>query len=287
MRSANHIAATLAGVGQFAMPRREPRRNSRGADYQDVPRPIVGLTHEFPAGFVDPWHSHKRAQLLYVASGVVHLMTDGATFVMPAHRAAWIPAGMPHEGRCRSHTICQTLYIDAEACTGIADVCRTFDVSPLLHALILEATTLPIEYDVSGRDGRIMALILDEIAAATSAPLRVPMPRHPRLLRVCRSILANPTQQLTLDDCARLCDMGRRTFTRLFRRETQMTFNAWRQQVRLMEAFGRLVVGEPVARAAEDVGYRSPSAFARIFRSTFGVAPTQYLASGPYSRMKG
>jgi hypothetical protein len=148
--------------------------------------------------------------------------------VLPAHRAAWIPAGVAHEARCLGSVSGQTLYIDADACAGLSDSCRVFDVSVLLHALILEAATLPIEYDVSGRDGRIMALILDELAAATSVPLRVPMPRHPRVLRVCRSILANPNQQLTLDDCARLCNMGRRTFTRLFRHETQTTFIAWR-----------------------------------------------------------
>jgi AraC-like DNA-binding protein len=260
------------------------KTKTRGADCQDVPRPIVGLAHEFPAGFLDPRHSHKRAQLLHVASGVLHVTTDAATFVMPAHRAAWIPAGVPHEARCPSSAQVQALYIDADACAGLSDTCHVFDVSALLQALILEAASLPIEYDVGGREGRIMALILDEIAAATSVPLRVPMPRHPRLLRVCRSMLANPTQQLTLDDYARLCDMGRRTFTRLFRRETQMTFTAWRQQVRLMEAFGRLVVGESVARAAGDVGYRSPSAFARIFRHAFGVPPTRYLAAPALSR---
>lgn len=275
MRSLSNHISTRGGAG---VPRMEPRRSSRGADYQDVPRPIVGLAHEFPSGFVDPLHVHKRAQLLYLASGVVHMTTDAATFVMPAHRAAWIPAGVAHEVRCCGSVSGRTLYIDADSCDGLSDTCRVFDVSVLLHALILEATTLPIEYDIGGRDGRIMALILDEIAAATSVPLRVPMPQHPRLLRVCRSILANPTQQLTLDDCARMCDMGRRTFTRTFRRETQTTFTAWRQQVRLMEAFARLVVGESVARAAVDVGYRSPSAFAGMFRKAFGVPPTQYLA---------
>lgn len=252
-----------------------------GADYEDAPRPVVGLAHEFPSGFVDALHAHKRAQLLYVTSGVVHVTTDSATFVVPAQRAAWVPAGVAHEVRCCGNVSGRTLYIDAGACEGLSDQCRVFDVSVLLHALILEATTLPVEYDVGGRDGRIMALILDEIVAATSVPLRVPMPQHRRLLRVCRSILANPTQQLTLDDCARMCDMGRRTFTRLFRREMQTTFTAWRRRARLMDAYGRLVVGESVARAAADVGYRSPSAFGRMFRDVFGVAPTQYLARSP------
>lgn len=253
-------------------------RSTRGADYQDVPRPVVGLAHEFPSGYVDSLHTHKRAQLLYVAAGVVHVTTDAATFVMPAHRAAWIPAGVAHEVRCCGNVSGRTLYIDAVVCGALSDTCRVFDVSVLLHALILEATTLPIEYDIGGRDGRIMALILDEISAATNVPLRVPMPQNARLLRICRSILGNPTQPLTLDDCARMCGMGRRTFTRTFRRETHTTFTAWRQQVRLMEAFARLVVGESVARAAVEVGYRSPSAFAGMFRKAFGVPPTQYLA---------
>ncbi len=36
---------------------------------------------------------------------------------------------------------------------------------------------MPIEYDVDGRDGRVMTLLLDEIAAAPSIPLHVPCRR--------------------------------------------------------------------------------------------------------------
>ena len=92
------------------------RRSGRSADYQDVPRPVVGLAHEFPSGFVDPPHAHKRAQLLYVAAGVVQVTTDGATFVLPAHRAAWIPAGVTHEVRCVGNVSGRTLYVEAHAC---------------------------------------------------------------------------------------------------------------------------------------------------------------------------
>ncbi len=68
--------------------------------------------------------------------------------------------------------------------------------------------------------------------------------------------------------------MGRRTFTRMFRRETHMSFAAWRQHVRLMEALSRLATGEPVTAVAFDVGYNSPSAFTAMFRKAFGAAPT-------------
>jgi AraC-like DNA-binding protein len=260
-------------------PRKTARRSTRGIDYQDVPRPVAGLADEYPPGFVDPRHSHKRAQLLYASAGVTSVTTDDASFVVPPCRAVWIPPGVFHEVHCRGHVSVRTLYIDPQARTDLSPTCRVVDVSDLLRALILEAIRLPIEYDVEGRDGRIMALILDELAAAPTIPLHVPMPQDPRLMRVCRAILDNPAQSDTLDDGARMAGMGRRTFTRMFRRETQTTFAAWRQHVRLMEALSRLAGGEPVTTVAFDVGYNSPSAFTAMFRRAFGAAPTQYLSN--------
>lgn len=254
-------------------------RSTRGIDYQDIPRPVAGLADEYPPGFVDPRHSHKRAQLLYASAGVFSVTTDDASFVIPPQRAVWVPSGVAHEVHCRNHVSVRTLYIDPKAREDLVDSCRVLEVSDLLRELILEAIRLPIEYDEYGRDGRIMALILDEIARAPVIPLHVPMPQDARLLRICRSILENPAHTDTLDDWARIAGMGRRTFTRLFLRETQTTFAAWRQHVRLMEALARLAGGHPVTNVALDVGYNSPSAFTAMFRRAFGAAPTQYLSA--------
>ena len=254
-------------------------RSTRGIDYQDVPRPVAALSDEYAPGFVDPRHTHKRAQFLYASTGMTQVTTDDASFVVPPQRALWIPGGAAHEVHCRGHVSVRTLYVDPAARPGFATTCRVVEVSALLRALVLEATTLPIEYDVDGREGRIMELILDEICAAASIPLRVPMPQDARLMRICRAILDNPAHTDTLDDWARVAGMGRRTFTRQFRRETDLSFAAWRQHVRLMEAMSRLAMGEPVTAVAFDVGYNSPSAFTAMFRKAFGTAPTRYLQS--------
>ena len=160
----------------------------------------------------------------------------------------------------------------------LPEKCRVIEVSDLLRALIVEATRLPIEYEVDGRDGRVMRLILDDIMSSQAAPLHVPMPRHARLVPICVAILQDPAQDDVLDDWAEQARMGRRTFTRTFRRETGMSFAAWRQDVRLLEALSRLATGETVTRVALDVGYSSPSAFAAMFRRAFGVPPTHYLS---------
>lgn len=261
-------------------------RSTRSSDYQDVPRPVAALADEYPPGFVDPRHSHKRAQFLYAITGVISVTTDAASFVVPPQRAVWVPGGVAHEVHCRGHVSVRTLYIDAHARAGLTDTCRVLEVSDLLRELVLEVMRLPIEYDENGRDGRIVALVLDEIASAPSIPLHVPMPQDARLMRICRSILDDPAHSDTLDDWARIAGMGRRTFTRLFRRETHTTFAAWRQHVRLMEALSRLASGEPVTTVAFDVGYNSPSAFTAMFRRAFGAAPTQYISMIPAPKVE-
>ena len=178
---------------------------------------------------------------------------------------------------CRGTVTCRTVYVTPDAVPGLPTVCRVIEVSDLLRALIVEATHLPIEYAVNGRDGRVMALILDDIIASQSAPLHVPMPHHPRLVPICVAILRDPAQHDVLDEWADIAGMGRRTFTRCFRKETGMSFATWRQNVRLIEALSRLALGETVTRVALDVGYNSPSAFAAMFRRAFGVPPSHYL----------
>lgn len=268
--------ARTAGSGRGAA-----ARSTRGIDYQDVPRPIAGLADEYAPGWVDPFHSHKRAQLLYASAGVTSVTTELASFVVPPQRAVWIPSGVAHEVHCRGNVSVRTLYIDPQVRSDLPTTCQVLEISSLLRELILAAVTVPIEYDIAGRDGRVMQLILDEIVAAPVIALHVPMPQNPRLLRICRSILENPAHTDTLDDWARVAGMGRRTFTRTFLRETQTTFAAWRQHVRLMEALSRLASGHPVTTVALDVGYNSPSAFTAMFRRAFGVAPSKYLPMMP------
>lgn len=253
-------------------------RSTKGADYQNVPRPVAALSDEYPAGFHDPRHSHARAQLIYASKGVMLVMTDQASFIVPPQRAVWVPAGTPHEAYARRQLSIRTLYVSVEACASMPKTCRVIEVSDLLRELIIEAARIPVEYDVDGRDGKVMELILAELRTMHGAPLQVPMPGNERLVRVCMAILKDPAQNDALDEWADAAGMGRRTFTRTFRKETNVSFASWRQQVRLMEALSRLTTGQSVTDVAFTVGYSSSSAFTAMFRRTFGVPPTRFLS---------
>lgn len=250
------------------------------AKLQDIPRPLAALADEYPAGHIEPSHWHRRGQLLYASKGVMSVLTPAGGFVVPPKRAVWLPPMTPHEMRCREKVSLRTLYIDSQSNPHLPSTCCVIEVSELLRALIIAAVDIPVEYDFGGREGHIMALILNEIGAMPVAPLSAPIPADPRLARICRTLFREPAQNQNLAYWARAARMSRRTLTRLFRRETGMSFAAWRQQVRLLEALSRLAAGQSVTAVALDVGYLSPSAFTARFRQTFGTTPTHYCTHG-------
>lgn len=248
----------------------------RSLDLPLTIRPVVGMDDEYPAGYVDGFHSHDRTQLSYALSGVMAFVTDDSTYVLPPNRAIWLPAGTRHQVSCRGPVTFNLLYIDPDLPTPCGQ-CRVFDVSLLVHALIQEVLTFDHAYDETGREGRIVRLLLDEIGRMPATPaVSAPMPRDARLRRVCDQIVADPADQRDLDELARLAGMGRRTFTRSFRQETGMAFAMWRQQVRLMAAISLLGEGKSITSIAYDVGYESPSSFTAMFHRVLGVAPSHY-----------
>jgi AraC-like DNA-binding protein len=238
-------------------------------------RPVCGLTDEYPPGFVDPVHAHDRIQVLYACSGVMSVVTPTTSFVVPPQRAVWLPAKMLHEVSCRGPVSLRTLYIDP-ALYAEAPECRVIEVSDFLRALILKVVSFGHDYDRDGHAGRIVAVLLDEIATMPIAPYGATMPSDERLLRVCKAILADPADNRDVDQLACIAGMARRTFTRAFKRETGMGLAVWRQQVRLMQALSLMAAGRPVTTIAFDVGYDSPSAFTAMFRRAYGVPPSMY-----------
>jgi AraC-like DNA-binding protein len=103
----------------------------------------------------------------------------------------------------------------------------------------------------------------------------VPAARDARLRRVTEALHADPSDNRDLAQHADAAGASARTLARLFRRETGMSFDQWRRQLRLAEAAARLAQGESPARAAAAVGYASGPAFGAAFRAAFGTTPGQ------------
>jgi AraC-like DNA-binding protein len=119
-------------------------------------------------------------------------------------------------------------------------------------------------------------LLIDEIVAAPVLPLSLPLLDDARLAQRCRRFLEHPTAQDTLDLWSRQLGLSRRTFTRLFKHETGLTFATWQRRACMLAALPRLLRGERVTTIAYDLGYSSPAAFTVMFKQLVGLAPDAY-----------
>lgn len=251
----------------------------RSTDYVLSARPVIGLKDEYPANFVDPAHSHRHAQLLYARAGVMTVVTGQCSYAVPPQRALWLSAGVTHEVSCRSDVSLRTLYIDPSEEREGEPPCHLVEVSDFLQALIIEVVNFDTSARMDERQELIMRLLLREIWRMPHAPYQVRMPEDRRLAKACQLITENPANDADLDEIAAAACMSRRAFTRLFRRETGMSFAVWRQQVRLMEALSMIEAGSSITATAYEVGYNSPSAFSAAFHRTFGISPSNYRSN--------
>ncbi len=234
------------------------------------------MPKDFKSGFEIAPHRHERAQLIYATAGTMRVSTGDGVWVVPPQRALWMPTGVRHSIVMSGDVTMRTLYLRDDAARGMPGTCRVLPVSPLLRELVIRATELPLRYDETGPAGHVVALLLAELHGAGTLPLQLPMPRDKRLRLICETLLASPGDPRTLEQWASSANASARTLARLFVAETGLTFGAWRQQARVLEAMGRLGGGAPVTEVALDLGYDSVSAFSAMFRRAAGASPRQY-----------
>lgn len=239
--------------------------------------PVTGKAIDYPSGFVVPSHSHPTAQLIHAVRGVMVVAAAGGQWVVPPTRGLWMPAGEAHRIRMVGEVQVRTVYIRPDASPSLPGDAKVVGISALLRELILAAIEVGQPYGADSRDGRLMQLLLDEVAVLPGLPLRLPQPTDPDLLTICRALAEAPDDPSTLGEWAARLGVDAKTVQRRFARHTGMTFGQWRQQARLITALEQLASGAKVVDVALNLGYGSPSAFTTMFKRQFGATPSAYF----------
>ncbi|NJP97357.1 helix-turn-helix transcriptional regulator [Nonomuraea sp. FMUSA5-5] len=235
-------------------------------------------------------HRHDTHQIAYAGRGVISVTTDAGTWVAPANRALWVPAGTVHEHRAHGDTDLRLVGLTHNP-LGLNRP-AVLAVGPLLRELIIAYTGDPSHdaadarrdgRDSQGRAGdsqgrageraRLLAVLLDQLKHAPEQPLHLPTARDPRLAAVCAVLHRDPADPSPLARLAARAGTSDRTLARLFRAELGMTFPQWRTQLRLHHALLLLADGLPVTTVAHRCGWASASAFIDVFRRAFGYTP--------------
>lgn len=242
-----------------------------------LPQTVVAYGRELAEGETLPFHRHRRAQLVYASRGVMTVSTRSAAYVVPPQRAVWMPGGVDHRIDARSAVAMRTLYVEAGAAPDLPTEVCVLQVTPLLRELIVTAVAAGPSCEPGSPQSRIMSVILDQIGSQPVTSLALPMPSDLRALRVAQSLMANPADSRNLGEWAKAVGASKRTLSRLFTAQTGMSFQAWRQQRRLLRALELLATGDSVTSVALELGYDNTSAFIAMFRRCLGTTPTRYL----------
>lgn len=201
----------------------------------DVKSTITTLARDYPNGHAVPLHFHDRDQLVYASRGVMTVRTGNGTWVVPPHRAVWIPAEIPHTITMSGLVAMRTLYLKPRLAKRLPRECCVINVSTLLKELILHACTVRALTKSVKWQMHLVAVILHQLEAVQMVPLQLPNLSDPRLVRIAEILTGNPRDSRTLAQLCKRTGAGKRSVERLFQKEIGMTFGRWRQQLRLMQ----------------------------------------------------
>ncbi|AQH03026.1 AraC family transcriptional regulator [Burkholderia sp. KK1] len=221
-------------------------------------------------------HSHACGQLIYPQLGGVLLETGNSLIRLAPDRAAWIPEGVSHGIAIDRSFRYYSLYISRELLQR--DETCVLPVRPLMRELILDASQWASE---SSDVATAKALVLvDEIQRAQSIDSAVRIPDDPRIENICRTLEQNPGSAKTLDDWADEAGISSKTLQRYFVSATGMSFQQWRNRVRMAKAVELHAGGLRIIDVAMTVGYSTEGAYAQAFRKFYGYPPSRLRLDG-------
>lgn len=219
-------------------------------------------------------HRHSLHQIVYPSAGAVSVTTPAGTWITPANRAIWIPAGCWHEHKFHGHTQFHAVALDPARYPRVPAAPAVLAVSPLMRELIVACS------QADGTDTeehhRMLAVLHDQLRApGIGEPLWVPTPVDDRLRAACALIAGNLHEPLTMRQIGDRIGVSPRTLSRLFSDELAMTFPQWRTQLRLQHALVLLAERRDVTSVASECGWATASAFIDTYRRAFGHTPGQ------------
>lgn len=245
---------------------------------------VIVVNFPMTQGAQFDWHTHEDHQLAWALKGVLIVLTDAASYVLPPTRALWIPAALRHETRSSGVATMRSLYLRPDRCPLTWSEPTAVAITPLIAELI---GYLGGDLVHGAPRARAEALLFDLLTPVSLATVDLTLPLDPRAREVADAVLASPHDARDLASWGREVGASQRTLSRAFVAGTGLSFGRWRTRARLQVALPLLAAGLPVSAVAHRVGYQTSSAFVEAFRKETGVTPGEYFRSAVVGRRPG
>ncbi|MFD5642795.1 helix-turn-helix domain-containing protein [Streptomyces anulatus] len=235
-------------------------------------------TGTFPTPEPTEWATtaHREHELLWSTTGNVTVEAAGHLWMVPPSLGIWLPAGTPHRVRASAGAVTYATFLSPEQVavdwTGVVGI----PMGRLLRELLLhnQNEEMPAEARL-----RLQRVGVDLIRPVRTVSLDIPLPKTPELLTIAERIIADPADDRTTEEWARMIGLSGRTLMRWFQRDTGVSLTQWRILVRVRSALIDIAAGKPVVAVSRRLGYANPSTFIDLFRQVTGHTPAAYFRS--------
>src|SRR4051812_39300942 len=112
-------------------------------------------------------HTHDWDQLTYATAGVLKVSTHDSSWIVPAHRAVWVPAGTVHAEQMFAPVSVRTLYFAPRVARTLPRDCRTLNISTLLRELILHVSRIGALDRRNRSHAHVIGVLLDLLTSVS------------------------------------------------------------------------------------------------------------------------
>lgn len=220
-------------------------------------------------------HEHKKGQLLYAPQGCMTFALDNSICILPPTKAVWIPPHTSHRAVMTNVVAYRSLYFDCSK-YSCPDEIVMIEVNDLLKALIDKMALWEWEIEET-KTQATSNLFWEEFYQAKQFELSLPLPSDRRLTGFRKAMTKGDFIAPELNQLSQTVGASSKTITRLFKAETGMSYQDWRQQWRLLKAIELLCEERQVSDVAHCLEFSSDSAFIAFFKKQTGQTPLSFM----------
>ncbi|MED7789692.1 helix-turn-helix transcriptional regulator [Francisella sp. 19X1-34] len=222
-------------------------------------------------------HHHNYGQLMYCLKGIIEVRIAEKILVIPSANAIWIPENIPHAAMRDSPVNYYNLYFCTDRLVNLPKNVQVFSVSPFLHELIRKVLTFR---DNSKKEKNVITVLIDQLNSVELQDYyKLSIPNNKTIKAIYEYIINDLSKPLLHQQVANKFAMSSKTLSRLFQKNIGMTFNKWKQQIKILEAISLLSEGVNNKQIVETLGYSCDSEFIRQFKKVIGKTPKQFKNS--------
>lgn len=238
-------------------------------------------------------HFHSDIEIVFVIEGEAKVIIQQNNYRLLREDICLINSGIPHSISCNKSTITGRAYysystlVEAIKNDTLFFICNSTNDDRHSYEDIRTIFKKLVYYEVQNQhksDCQKLSLLytlLDCVIENYSCEIEWrkmdSVEDNIRVQKIMQYVNRNFQRSINLSDLAEKMYVSASTISRSFKKYTGIYFVDYVNQVRVRYAVQLLIESKDnITQIALDSGFSSPSVFNRVFRSTYGVSPTEY-----------